>query len=154
MSTFEFSKDVDDIEEPLLLPEDWYTVQIFKEPEILPNNKMKVDPEQEGAGHNLVVKLKTTDQEPEFNGRVLTVWLPWPGPNDEEIYTGKGQKQSDAKMERVVEFALAFGGEVDGKKISLATGLEGSCYIVQGLDQAGKDVINSIDTFSGFRSID
>ncbi len=113
MPTFGFNKPIDDIEDPVLLPEDWYTFRVSKDPTIEDNKKAKDGLSgEEGAGKNLVVKLTTVSDDPEFNGRMLTIWLPYPSEHDESQYDGIGQKKSDAKMQRIIGFVEAFGGRV------------------------------------------
>ena len=118
------------------------------------NKKKQEDPDQEGAGDNLVVKLATDDPDvPENNGYLLTVWLPWPNAADEERFA-RGRSIADAKMERIAGFVKAFGGAIEGESITLSAGMRGLAFVVQQMNQAGTELSNSIDSFSGFRAIE
>lgn len=150
MGTFTFTKSVDDIEEPKLLEEDWYLGEIVQDPELAPNKKMQEDPNQDGAGHNLVIPVKLL--EGEALGRRFTLYLGWPNLNDEKVYTSGGQKVSDRKMQNVVDFTEAFGGSVEGTDVQLVGGLRGYIYVNQGLDMSGQKIQNNVDIFAGFKS--
>ena len=150
MPTFTFQKPVEDIEEPILLDEDWYRARIAKAPTIEPNKKKQDDPNQEGAGDNLIISLSLIGQE--ADGRRFKLYLPWPSVEDEDKYDGIGMKVSDAKMERIADFTVKFGGISEGTDVVLEEGMEGFVYVTQGLDQAGQRVINSVDPFAGFKS--
>lgn len=153
MPTFTFQKPIEDVEEPILLEEGWERARIVVIPTIEPNNKKKADPEQDGAGDNLVVSVMLT--EGDANGRRFKLHLPWPGPGDEDKYDGIGKKVSDGKMERIADFTIKFGGVSEGTDIVLEENMEGYIYITQGLDQQGQDIINQVDTFgAGFQSIE
>lgn len=152
MSTLDLGKSQDEIEAPVLMPEEWYPFEITKDPEVKPNAMMGENPEDPKAGHNWVVNLVTIDAaEPEFNGRRFTLWLGVPKPADNDLYTGNGQKIYDSKMERIIDFVENFGGSVDGAEVALKEGLRGQCYVLQGIGQSG-DVENKIDIFnSGYK---
>jgi len=152
MPTFSFAKPIEDVEEPILLEEGWCRAKIVAPPAIAPNKKKVADPESEGAGDNLEVSLMLLGADAE--GRRLKIWLPWPSLQDEDSYDGRGMKKSDAKMERIAEFTVKFGGVSDGTDIMLEENMEGFVYIVQTLDQQGEKIINNIDTFAGFRSVE
>ena len=153
MPTFTFAKPIEDVEEPILLEEGWERARIVVIPTIEPNNKKKADPEQDGAGDNLVVSVMLT--EGDANGRRFKLFLPWPGPGDEDKYDGIGKKVSDGKMERIADFTIKFGGVSEGTDIMLEENMEGYVYVTQGLDQQGQNMINQVDTFgAGFQSIE
>ena len=76
MTVFTLPKDVDSIEEAVLLPEDFYNCVIIKEPVLKPNKKMENGlSEEEGAGYNLLVSIKTESEDPEFAGRWFTLYF-------------------------------------------------------------------------------
>lgn len=152
MPTFSFAKPIEDIEEPILLEEDWYRARITGQPAIAPNKKKQSDPEQEGAGDNLEISLQL--QGGEAQGRGMKIWLAWPSLADEDQYDGRGMKKSDAKMERIADFTTKFGGVSDGTDIMLEENMEGYVYVVRGLDQQGENMINSIDSFANFKSVE
>ena len=151
MPTFTFNKPVEDIEEPILLEEDWYRARIKETPTIEPNKKMQEDSTQEGAGHNLLIKLTLIDGEAE--GRRFQLYLPWPSLEDEDKYDGIGMKISDAKMQRISNFVEQFGGVVDGTDIVVEENMEGYVYVNRGLDQSGQVMRNNVDPFAGFKSV-
>ena len=154
MATFSMGKDVGDIQEPELLPEDWYSFEIVEEPKHAPNKAMKDGgASAEKAGYNIVVSLKCLDETPEFLGRPFTVWLSLPTEADKTRRTPMGQTMEDSKIQRNSEFALAFGGEVEGENISLEKGLRGMLYVTQQMDQSRQNFMNSINIFAGARPI-
>ena len=107
-STFQFHKPVEDMEEAVLLPEDWMDVEIKNDPKILMNKKLRdaldnpEDPSEtevaealesvEGAGYNLHMWLVTEHPEDRFCGHELQIWLPFPTEKDEFEYR-KGQNR-------------------------------------------------------------
>ena len=155
MTTFSFHKPIEDIEEPVLLEEDWYKARISKSPSIEPNKAMKESSENEKAGHNLVISLRLTGNTLEgADGRMFTLYPPWPSEKDETLYDGRGMKLSDAKIQRIAGIVDGFGGLVDGTDIMLEEGMEGFVYITRGLDQQGQEMQNNIDLFSGVRKVE
>ena len=153
MPTFTFSKPIDDIEEPQLLEEDWYLAEISATPTLEKNKKMEDDPNQEGAGYNLVVKVKLI--EGEALNRRFNLYLPWPSVADEDAYDGVGMKVSDAKMQRIANFTTKFGGIADGTDVVLEEGMRGYLYVLTELAQDGQTMRNNVDTFrAGFKSVE
>jgi len=152
MPTFSFAKPIEDVEEPVLLEEDWYLARIAKAPSIEPNKAKRENPESKKAGDNLVINLSLV--EGEANGRRFNLYLQWPSLEDEDVYNGVGMKVSDAKMERIVDFTTKFGGVSDGTDVILEENMEGYVYVTRGLDQQGQKMINSVDPFAGFKSVE
>jgi len=152
MPTFTFSKPIEDVEEPILLEEDWQRAKIAAPPAIAPNKAKQADPESEKAGDNLEIALCLL--EGEANGRRFKLYLPWPSLADEGKYDGIGMKVSDAKMERIADFTVKFGGIVEGTDVMLEENMEGYVYVTRGLDQQGQRMINSVDPFAGFKSVE
>lgn len=152
MPTFSFAKPIEDVEEPILLEEGWYRATIKIPPTIEPNKAKQADPNSEKAGDNLVIPIGLT--EGEASGRRFKLFLPWPSLEDEDSYDGIGMKVSDAKMERIAEFTVKFGGVSDGTDIMLEENMEGYVYVTRGLDQQGQRIINSVDPFAGFQSVE
>ena len=155
MATFGFKKSVDDIKPAVLLPEDWYTVEILEDPTLQDNAKKRDGASQEdGAGENLVIAVAVQDDTPEYSGRRFTIYLPWPNDLDEEVYTGGGQLKADAKMARIAKAVESFGGSVDGEQFVLSVGMAAKVYVVQEMDNRNEgEIRNSLDVFrSGFRS--
>jgi len=155
MATFNLGKDVDDIQEPELMPEDWYPFEIAEEPEQAPNNAMKEGgPEAEKAGFNIVIQLRCDDDTPEYKGRPFWLYLPLPTEGDSSRYTPIGMTMEDSKMQRIKEFAEAFSNsKIEGSEFSLSKGMKGMLYVTQGLDQSGQNLRNQIDAFAGARPI-
>ena len=152
MPTFSFAKPIEDVEEPVLLEEGWYRAAIKTTPTIEPNKAKKENPENEKAGDNLVIAIGLS--EGEATGRRFKLFLPWPSLEDEDKYDGIGMKVSDAKMERIADFTTKFGGVSDGTDIMLEENMEGYVYVTKGLDQQGQRIINSVDPFAGFQSVE
>jgi len=156
MTTFSFKKPIEDIEEPTLLPEDWYAFRIEGKGMSVQDNQAKKDgkSEEEGAGSTFAGFLSVTNDVPENNGRQLPLWLSWPSDEDENRRTRDGMKVYDAKMKRIVEFVEAFRGDVDGADVSVDSGAIGSAYVIQKMNRAGTDLENAIDIYSGFKRVD
>jgi len=147
MPTFKFKKPISEIEEPQLLPEGWTKVRISSKPEIQPN--------RDQTGENLVVQLRTiADDVPENDNRMLTIWLSMPTEADENEFTGRGQRKSDAKMQNIVNFVEAFGGDVGDDEVLLDEGMMGQVYVEQRINQNSGEVENSVNIFQGFKSFD
>ena len=155
MSTFNLPKDVGDIQEPELMPEDWYPFVVSTEPKEDKNNVAKEQGEDApGAGTNIVINLSCLSEDPRFAGRPFTMWLPLPNPSDEGKYTRAGQKMEDWKMARIVEVASGLAGTtVGGSDVDMSEGMTAEFYINQGLDRAGKTIVNNLDLFAGVRPI-
>ena len=150
--TLGFSKRIDEVAEAILLPEEWYDFVVIEDPKVAPNNAMREDPESEKAGMNWIVTMKSQCDEPEFSGRRFTLFFGVPKESDEENYTQDGQKISDAKMERIVEFVKNFGGDVGEDEVTLTAGARGQCYVQQKINKTSGNVENAIDIFnSGFK---
>jgi hypothetical protein len=152
MPTFTFVKPIEDVEEPILLEEDWYLSTIKTTPTIAPNKAKQADPESEKAGDNLEIALALVGGEAE--GRRFKLYLPWPSLEDEDKYDGIGMKVSDAKMERIADFTTKFGGVSEGTDILLEENMQGYVYVTRGLDQQGQRMINNVDPFAGFKSVE
>lgn len=150
MATFSLGKEKDDLQEPVLLPEDWYTLEITAEVAQEKNAKWKeggidLSADQiEGAGENIVIRGRIVSDEPEFNGRPFTKWLPLPNPSDKNQFMNNGQPKEDWKLEQIYKWVAAFAGTVEGSEVSLATGMKAQVYIVQENDRRTGDLVNSI----------
>jgi len=150
MTTLKFGKAVDEIEEPEALQEGWYKAQVTTEPQILPNKKKQAGADYAaGGGDNLVIKLRLIDPGNSGNGRVFTVWLPYPSKEDEAEYDGIGMLKYDAKMQKIAGFAeVATGCSIDGDEITILANATIGVYVSIGLDQQGDRMINSIEHFN------
>lgn len=155
-TTFKFHKSIDDIEEPVLMDEDWYKLYISGKVEIKPNKKKTENPSQEGAGDNMVIPLRVHDDEGEHAGRMFTAYLPVPTEEDENKRDGIGMKISDAKMQRIVDAAVAFGGDeaAAGDSVEFIEGTVAYGRVTQQMDQRGERIINTLDVFAGFKNIE
>ena len=148
MTTFTFNENIDNIEAPKLLAEEWYGAEIADQPAL-------ADSKSTEGNKNLVVKLRLKSDVPEESGRVFTIYLPYPVPGDEEAYDGRGMKVSHAKMERIKGFCEAFTKcSCEGNEVTILPGGEGLVYVIQRLDQSGQEMRNDVDTFAGFKSPD
>lgn len=167
MATFGFRKTRDDIEEGTPMPEDWYSFEIAKEVEVKPNNAlkqatngsedeaeldaaMKMD---EKCGLNMVIPLVCIDENEEYKGRRLTLYLQYPSEYDEDRYDGVGQKKYDSKLQTIMDFTEAFGGDIDGEQVTLMKGMKGQCYVTIGLNPKSGKQTNQVDQFSGFKPL-
>ena len=168
MGTFGFKKSIDDIEEPVLLPEDWYDFEILSEPKVRPNydlyQEVGDDPSPEQMEElmkenpkmfqNIEIFMSTESPDPMYAGRKFTFRLPWPSDSDEDRYDNNGMKLYDARMRDISKFAEAFGGGADGDTVNIPKGGKGCAYVkilpagtIDGVDEDR----NTIDRFAGFK---
>lgn len=144
MATFSLGKERDDLQEPILLPEDWYTLEITQDVTQEKNAKWKdggIDrpaKEIEGAGENIVIRGRTISDEPEFSGRSFTKWLALPNPSDEGKYMNNGQPKEDWKLDQIYKWAEAYSATIEGSEISLAIGMKAQVYITQEIQLSGE----------------
>lgn len=141
MATFNVGIGKDDIQEGVLLPEDWYTMEIVEEPFEDKNSHWKAAGESlsfkdasqinEKTGKNIVIRLTVESEAPEFQGRRFTKWLPLPNPADEGKYMSDGQPKADWKAKTIHTWVEAFGGLSEGKEVSLGKGQKAFVYVLQ-----------------------
>lgn len=150
MATFNLQKERDDLQAPVLCPEDWYTLGIAQDVTQEKNAKWKeggVDlpaEDIEGAGENLVIRGRIVSDEPEFNGRFFTKWLALPNPSDENKFMNNGQPKADWKLDQIYKWVEAFGGTIEGSDVSLAIGMKASVYVVQEADRQTGELVNAL----------
>ncbi len=150
MATFELGKRKEDLQAPILIPEDWYTVELSREPYESKNRKWKDGgedlPAEEivGAGKNIVVNMRVVSDIPEASGRQLTKWLALPNPSDSGRFTNDGQPIEDWKLDSIYKWVAAFQGEEEGSNVSLAQGAKAQVYVVQAIGMDGETMENSI----------
>jgi len=83
MAEFEFLKDMGDIEEPILLSEDWYTVKVVDQPKVEKNAAARDGKSYEdGAGMNLEIPVRVISDIPEESGRSFRLYIPFPVEED------------------------------------------------------------------------
>jgi len=154
MPTFQVGINKEDIQQPSLLPEDWYTVEIFKEPTEAKNNAWKdvgenLSIEEAGkidkkAGKYIYIPLKVVSDTPEQAGRMLVKRLSLPSVLDEGEFTNQGQPKADWKADIIFKWVEAFGGSIAGGEASLAKGQRAQVYVIIGKDQSGEKDQNDI----------
>ena len=168
MTTFEFDKSVDDIEEPQLLEIGWYPVTVTKAPTIRPNAALKEmvpgeNPDakalaaackkNEKAGFTLFVDTAVLSADDETGGRRLTIMLPYPSKADLDRRNRDGMKVYDEKMQRITELCRAAGSDVEGKSADLNPGQELQLYVKKRRKQNREELENFVDIFAGFKAI-
>ena len=141
MATFNVGIGKDDVQEGVLLPEDWYTMEIVREPYEDKNSHWKAAGENlpfsdahainSKAGKNIVVPLQVESEIPEFSGRGFTKWLPLPNAGDENLFMNDGQPKADWKAGIIHKWVEAFGGVSEGGEVSLGKGQKGFVYVLQ-----------------------
>lgn len=168
MPTFKFRKNVDEVEEPELMPVDWYPVELYEDPTLEANATLRdavddlkdtkaVDAAlkaDEKAGFNMILRLAVESEDPRFDGRKLRLWLPYPSEYDLERYDSRGMLVYDAKMERIIKFAEKFGSGPEGDEVDIYAGMKGRVYIEQRRSQNREGLENAISMFAGFKSYD
>lgn len=147
MGTYNVGIGKNDIQEAVLLPEDWYVMEIVKDSK--DKNRAWKDAGEhlpileagrinKKAGENIVLKLKVISDIPEFNNRRLTKYLPLPNDLDTGEFTGRGIPKADDKAEVIYAWVEAFCGLVEGSEASFSPGQKALVYILQGQDLEGK----------------
>ena len=140
-------KQMKDIESTVLLDPEWYLLRVVREPTLEPNRKKRDELSyDEGAGYNLVLRLRTVTDDPSTNGRSFTKWIPWPVNGDAEPLSEddgdgdavafdeyRGKPKVDAKLENLRDYtAIMKGiGVEDVAEIDIAVGDEAYFLVVQ-----------------------
>jgi len=138
-------KKVDDISDPVLLPEEWYRCTVCEPAPISRVNNA-------GTGSNWIINLITQNNiDPEHNGYKLSAFLPMPTEEDEKQFRD-GQSEADAKASRLVEWTLGFGGSVteadDGTTdLEIELGSEAMVYVLNRIDKRSGKNSNSVGIF-------
>lgn len=142
---FKFPKSVSEISSGSVLVPGYYRARLVKEPVIQDNRKKKDGlSEAEGAGQNLILKLRLISDDPTENGRAFTKYLPMPRDCDaDEVDAFTGQPIIDRKMEAIVQWVEAFGGTIDEDEFDLTAGGEAAIPIV--IEQRDGQDTNSVD---------
>lgn len=150
MATFNVGMKEEDITEGVLLPEDWYTVELTKDAYRVKNKKWRDGGENlpadevAGAGYTLVLQLRVLSETAEENGRPLTKWLSLPNPSDDGAFMNDGQAKADWKADWVFKWFKAMGGAVEGEEVSVAPGAKCQIYVIQEIGLDGETLTNSI----------
>jgi hypothetical protein len=153
MTTFNFGKGADDIQQAELLPDDWYRLRIVKPPMLVPNKKKKANmSEEDGARDNIVINFRVTHDNPAWSGRPFTKWLPVPNETDSERFDDfTGMKMDEKLLDVVYKWAAAFneGKGFEEKQVDFEPGSEALVYIITQLDNRegheNDDPTNGID---------
>jgi len=163
MATFNVGIGKDDIQEPILLVEDWYEAEITREPYEDKNSHWKGVGENlslddahrvnEKVGKNIVVNLKINSEIPEAHGRTFTKWLSLPNKFDEGLYMNNGQPRADWKADIIHKWAEAFGGGSEGADASFAEGQKALIYVIVEKDRDEETDINAISMNVNPRSL-
>jgi hypothetical protein len=127
MATYDLGKGRDDLTTAQPLPENWYKVRLDKDERKMNNAK---------TGDNLVLHMVVVSDLPEYDGRPLRVYLPFPNKGDEGEFTPIGQPKADAKIERIYDWAEAFEA-IEGGKPCFAPGQTAGVYVTQDVDLNG-----------------
>ena len=150
MATFDLGKEQDDLQEPVLMPEDWYTLVISQKVVKKKNKAWKDGGEKlaaadiKGAGENLIIQGRIVSDEPEYNGRVFFKYLALPNPSDEGKYMNDGQPKKDWKLDQIYKWVEAFGGSIEGSTVGLNVKMKAQVYIEETEDNRSGDTINAI----------
>jgi len=151
VATFDIGKDVDLIQEGVLLPKEWYLLEIAKAPRQDPNKKMKAGGAgAEGAAYNIVLDLITVHEDiPEYNNVPFTLWLSLPALGDSDRKMRGGQTFEDFKLDQIVKVVRGFSGkEVTGAKISFHKGQRAYLYVDQEVMSEGPNKGKTVNTIN------
>jgi len=145
-TTLELEKEYDDLAEPVLLPLDWYEVEVFKA-EVNKNKAWREANDEaghelraediDGAGNNFVLILKTVNCAPEFLGRTFFKYLPMPNPSDKDKFDMNGRPMVDTKLNNLYTWAQGFNAGISGSNITWKTKLKAKVFVHQEKDQSG-----------------
>lgn len=168
MTTFEFEKDVGDIEEPKLLDVDWYTVVVARDVAVSPNEALrtavpgdnppkkaldKACTEDKKCGFTCFIPVMVKSPDPDFMGRELTIMLPYPSKADLDRRDKNGMVLYDSKMQRITQICAKAGGEVEGRRASITKGMEFQVYVKQQNKRDSSGLENRVDIFAGFKGL-
>jgi len=155
MATFKVGIGKEDIQEPQLMPEDWYTWELVRDAyedknsawkEAEGQSKLSIDQAHEinpKASKNIVLNGRIISDVPEYDGRNFTKWLSLPNKFDEGQWMNNGQPRPDWKAENIYKWAEALQSEIEGDSITFVKGQKCMVYIEQGSDQDG-NIVNQI----------
>jgi len=149
-ATFDVGMKKEDVTEAVLLPEDWYLVELTKDVYQVKNKKWRDGGENlgadeiDGAGYTLVLQLRVVSDVPEESGRQFTKWLSLPNPSDDGAFMNDGQPKADWKADQVFNWYKAMGGEIEGSEVSVAPGAKVNVYVIQEIGMDGESLVNSI----------
>ena len=139
-TTLELEKEYDDLAEPMLLPMDWYEVEVFKA-EVKKNKTWKEANDEAGhelkaeevdtAGNNFVLILKTINCAPDFLGRTFFKYLPMPNPTDKGKFDMDGRPLKDAKLYNLYAWAKGFNAGIVGSNITWKPKLKAKVFVHQ-----------------------
>lgn len=149
MATFNVGGNIDDVQEPELLPNDQYALIITQEPEMRENKALRENgADDPKAGHNIVLFTRVYDPDnPKYHGRSLNpIYLPLPKDGDDEKYNNRGMTIKDAKLERIAAVVEAFGGSVDGDTVTVTKFMMAIGNVSQVKDAEGK-MVNELQVF-------
>lgn len=150
MATFDVGMREEDVTEAILLPEDWYEMELIKDVYQAKNKKWRDGGENldsseiDGAGFTLVLQLRVVSDIPEHSGRGFTKWLSLPNPSDDDEYMNDGQAKADWKADAVFNWYKALGGTIEGSEVSVAPGAKCSVYVIQEIGMDGESLVNAI----------
>lgn len=164
MATFDLGVERENLQGIILMPADWYTFKITQKV-VRKKNKAWLDGGEklsakdiEGAGENLIIQGRIVSDEPEFNGRSFFKYLALPNPSDEGKFMNDGRSKADWKLDQIFNWVEAFGGTIEGSKVSLAEGMQTQVYIEETTDKRSNETINAISftlpkptSFDGFK---
>lgn len=155
MTIIRLPKDIADIQEPEVLPEDYYKLRLIEEPEIAPNKKKAAGGENApGAGDNLVMSMRVVSDNPEHNGRPFRKWIGLPTETDKTDVMRSGMTREDSKLKMLARIQHGFSGiQPEGDEIVIQSGQEAWCYITQTLNQAGTGFENDLDFMQDIKPV-
>lgn len=155
MTIIRLPKNIEDIQEPEVLPEDYYKLRLIEEPEVAPNKKKQEGGETApGAGNNLIMSMRVVSDNPEQNGRPFKKWIGLPTTADKTDVMKSGMTREDSKLKMLGRIQAGFTGVApEGDEINLQAGMEAWCYITQGLNQAGTGFENDLDFMQDIKPV-
>ena len=155
MPTFQLTKKISDIVEPVLLPDDWYTLRIVKQPQTKENAALREGgANAPGAGEQIVVNTRVQSETPDQHGRPFTLFLPLPNENDEGEFTARGQTKTDFKIDWIGQVASAFNGyEVESDEVDFEMGQEAQFYVNTRINDRSGEPENQVDRFTPPRPV-
>lgn len=150
--TLKFRKKVDEVEEAVLMPEDYYVMRVILTPKLAPNKAKAKDKEDPKAGDNWEIDVAVISDVPEFNGRKFRLFMAYPSTKDENEYTSRGQCAYDAKMENIIKVVQAFEGFAEGDTVTLPVGATARLPVVQKPNRQTGVMENQVNIFGELKT--
>jgi hypothetical protein len=132
MTTFEFPKAFDEVEDAPQIDDGIYKMALARAPYEAPSKK---------GGTNIVLDLMITGEGAPMDGVTLNYWISKPVAEDFEKTTKKGQSMVDWKSQRADDIAKALGGSFKGKILDIPDSAMCKAKVVNKIGDSGNSYL-------------